>query len=556
MKASTLSINIVIIVVSALLFIPNLGAVHLFDWDEINFAECAREMIVTGNYSQVMINYEAFWEKPPLFFWMQVIAMKIFGANEFAARLPNAICGMFTLLAVYNIGAKHFNQKMASFWVLAFAGSFLPHFYFKSGIIDPWFNLFIFLGIYYFISYSSHYVVEVRSKNKIPYLLFSALFIGLAVLTKGPVALLIFGLCFLGYLLISRFKQFFGYKEMLLWTFIVALTGSSWFLVEIARGRFDIVVEFFEYQVRLFNTQDAGHGGPFYYHFLVLLIGCFPASILMIRGFKKIGTAAPFKKYLKLWMIILFWVVLILFSIVKTKIVHYSSLTYFPITFLAAWTFNFILERKLEWKKWMTVLTGIIGIVLGIAITLLPFVAKYKANIITSGIIKDDFALANLQADVYWNGFEFLIGLSFLIFIVVAIYFFNTKRIATAISLVFAASLITVNFTILVFVPKIEKYSQGAAIEFYRHFQNKDVYIEPLFFKSYAQLYYSDKKPVKNPLSYDIQWLLNGDVDKPVYFVTRVNKENEIKEYYSHLKEVYRKNGFIFYTRNIEVENR
>ena len=47
-------INIsLIVLISSILFIPFLGGSHLFDWDEINFAECAREMIVTGNYSQV-----------------------------------------------------------------------------------------------------------------------------------------------------------------------------------------------------------------------------------------------------------------------------------------------------------------------------------------------------------------------------------------------------------------------------------------------------------------------------------------------------------------------
>ncbi|MDQ3192315.1 MAG: glycosyltransferase family 39 protein [Bacteroidota bacterium] len=549
MKLNTISINLLIIIISALLFIPNLGAVHLFDWDEINFAECAREMIVTGNYSQVIINYEPFWEKPPLFFWMQVIAMKFFGMNEFAARFPNAICGILTLLAVFNIGAKHFNQKMALFWMLAFAGSFLPHFYFKSGIIDPWFNLFIFLGIYYFVNYSSQYIVKFERKKHIFQLLFSAFFIGLAVLTKGPVALLIFGLCFMVYLLISRFKKFFTFQDLFIWGFIVLLTGSSWFLIEIARGRFDIVVEFFEYQVRLFNTQDAGHGGPFFYHFIVLLIGCFPASILAIRAFSKTGPSNSFENYFKTWMIVLFWVVLILFSIVKTKIVHYSSLTYFPITFLAAWSFNYILEGKLIWKKWMTFLTGFIGIVLGVAITLMPFIAKYKQEIIDSGIIKDDFALANLQASVHWNGFEFLIGLCFLVSVIISLFFFNKKRIANGAILLFIASLFTVNLTTLVFVPKIERYSQGAAIEFYKYLQDKDVYVETLYFKSYAQLYYSEKKPVKNNSSYDINWLLNGEIDKPAYFVARINKEEDVKKNHEQLTEIYRKNGFIFYKR-------
>ncbi len=80
-----LIIQTAILLLGAVLFLPGLGIVHLFDWDEINFAESAREMIVTGDYLTVQINFEPFWEKPPLFIWMQVLSMKIFGINEFAA---------------------------------------------------------------------------------------------------------------------------------------------------------------------------------------------------------------------------------------------------------------------------------------------------------------------------------------------------------------------------------------------------------------------------------------------------------------------------------------
>ena len=36
--------------VGAAVYIPFLGSTHLFDWDEVNFAESAREMIVTGDF--------------------------------------------------------------------------------------------------------------------------------------------------------------------------------------------------------------------------------------------------------------------------------------------------------------------------------------------------------------------------------------------------------------------------------------------------------------------------------------------------------------------------
>ncbi|MDZ4847340.1 MAG: glycosyltransferase family 39 protein, partial [Chitinophagales bacterium] len=144
---SHLPASLFIILTGAVLFIPFLGRVHLFDWDEINFAESAREMLVTGNYARVQIDFQPFWEKPPLYFWLQTLSMKLFGVNEFAARFPNAVCGILTLSLLFFFGKKYFDTTFAWLWVFAFTGSFLPHFYFKSGIIDPWFNLFIFSGV-------------------------------------------------------------------------------------------------------------------------------------------------------------------------------------------------------------------------------------------------------------------------------------------------------------------------------------------------------------------------------------------------------------------------
>ena len=66
MKNKILILNILIALAGALLFIPGIGSARLFDWDEINFAESAREMIVTGDWFNVQINFESFWEKPSL----------------------------------------------------------------------------------------------------------------------------------------------------------------------------------------------------------------------------------------------------------------------------------------------------------------------------------------------------------------------------------------------------------------------------------------------------------------------------------------------------------
>ena len=171
------------------LFIPFLGSVHLFDWDEINFAECAREMILSKDYLRTQIDFKPFWEKPPLFIWLQVAAMKIFGINEWGARFPNVVVAFFTLFSFYKIGNKVANKEVSKWWILLYIGSWLPHFYFKTGLIDPLFNLLIFLAIYHV------YALSNNETNRSKHRLLAGLFLGLAVLTKGPVAILIAILC-------------------------------------------------------------------------------------------------------------------------------------------------------------------------------------------------------------------------------------------------------------------------------------------------------------------------------------------------------------------------
>jgi len=580
-KRNILFINFAIILGGMILFLPFLGNVALFDWDEVNFAEIAREMIVTKDYLNVQINYQPFWEKPPLFIWMQVLSMKMFGINEFAARFPNAICGIVTLIVLFNIGRKLFNQKMGLIWVLVYAGSILPFFYFKSGIIDPWFNLFIFLGIYYTIlyivpsSFSPKVLQSYRLKvpsSPLP-LFISGLFIGLAIITKGPVAFLIFGLTAFVYLLLTLMLPslpifFQSYSPTVLQPFSpkariklihilfffcgLIITGGSWFMVQIAAGNMDVVIDFIVYQVRLFNTKDAGHGGFPGYHIVILMLGVFPASVFMFGGFKATPEENSLQGAWRRIMIILLLTVVILFEIVQTKIVHYSSLAYFPLTYLAALFIYRITEGKRQLNRTYTIVLSAFAILWIAVIIGFTFAGLNKEWLMDSGLIKDPFAVANLAADVHWSGWEVLV--SGVLIIGLILFFLNKKPLTRIVSL-FVATIIFTFFTMTVFTDKIEGYSQHAANDFYRQHSQEDCYINTLGFKSYAHLYYGKKMPQENPLAYDKEWLLNGKLDKTAYFVYKLTKKEEYLRIYPQLITLYEKNGFIFAARYPEKPN-
>lgn len=544
---------LLIIFISIIFFLPYLGEVHLFDWDEINFAEAAREMIVTGDYLTVRIDYKPFHEKPPLFFWMQVVSMKIFGINEFAARLPNAVTGMITLLLLYVFGKKIFDDKFGLLWVISYLGSFLPHFYFKTGIIDPVFNLFIFLSIC-FIHFHFQRIASNYSRRYLNIFL-SGIFAGLAVLTKGPVACLLVILTILFYWFFNRKAITFPFKEILVITLLGFVFYIAWYLAtSILRGA-DIISDFLRYHIRLLTTEDAGHGGPFYYHFVVLLLGCFPASVLAIRSFRKYESDSMQQRAFKQWMIILLCIVLIIFSIVETKIIHYSSLCYFPITFLSAYAIYSITFRKMQWKISTSWIASIIGAFWAIALAIIPLIFMNLDMILPR--VTDQFTYSLLQSEVDWQGWEYFLGIIYFIVIVVTIVYWQKGLFLKGFLIIFTTTALTVFTFLPLIVPKIEQYSQRAPIEFFKQLKDKDIYLASLGYKSYAQYFYSDKKEHLSAYSFGVsqpvfnEWLLSGKIDKDAYFVCK-NKHIERYLHYKNMEILYEKSGYVFLLRKAD----
>lgn len=542
-------VNYILLALLLIVLLP-LGTVHLFDWDEINFAEAAREMVVTGDYLRMSIDFQPFYEKPPLFIWMQAAAMQVFGINEYAARFPNLIAGLCSLLLVFKIGKRLYNPYFGWLWLLIYVGSILPQLYFHSGIIDPWFNLFIFAALYYFLIF--HWRMEGWKGTKTfkgPYffLVLSALCLGLAILTKGPVAYLIISLCFGVYWIYSRFYFFISILKFIVYTLGVLLLPAFWFGVEYLSNGADFIIEFFTYQIRLLSTEDAGHGGFLGYHFVVLFIGCFPAAIFALRSFFKQEQELKIQHNFKIWMKILFWVVLILFSLVQSKIVHYSSLAYFPITYLATLRIYRVLEQQkafLNYEKWGTLLVGLLISAIVIAV---PLVGQQPESL-QFLFAKDPFALANLEADVWWQGWEMIAGIILLVATGASFYYCNKAQNRRAIYVLFTGCAIFVTATIYLYINNIEGYSQRAAINFYQNLPANS-YVIPYGYKSYAHLFYTQKTPQQSIVTRDKHQLLTERINGDVFVITKVTKTEQFEKEYSNFTKVGEENGFVFYKK-------
>jgi hypothetical protein len=535
-------IMLLILLYGLIFLLPFAGSTHLFDWDEIIFAEAAREMIVSGNYLTVTINYAPFWEKPPGFIWMQVISMKLFGINEFAARFPNVLSGIITLIFIYLAGRKLHGDRFGMLWTLSFGTAILPFFYFRTGIIDPWFNLFIFMGFTFFIFYLAHERFKRRHLN----VGLSAFFLGLAVLTKGPVAVLIFAISFFVYLLWVRGRISVRFYHVALFMFVLIVTGGSWFLVAVLSGNMQVVADFIQYQAGLFSSEFAGHGGFPGFHFVILLFGVFPASVLMLKGFPRKKEEEGVAQMFRTWMYILLFLVLILFTIVRTKLVHYSSLAYYPTTFIAAWVMHNWLERRVEIGRWQIALLGVVGALLVLMTFLVPMLLQFPDAIAERFAERmSPYTAGLLGTEAGWGITAYIpsvILLAGLIFSLGRI----SRRDRRGLYILHSAVALFTYASILLFVPKIERMVQQPAINFIKSHAGPDERVVNLGSRSFAPYFYGKWMPGDMPpgIGVDLQEVFKEK--EPVYVVMRADRSEKVFAKYPGLVRLGAEGGFVF----------
>lgn len=533
-------VQLLIILLGTILFSALNGRLHLFDWDEINFAESAREMMITGNYATVQINFLPFWEKPPLFIWMQAASMHLFGINEFAARFPNTIAGIFTLLFLFEVGRRHWGIRTGKLIVLAYGGSFLPFFYFKTGIIDPWFNLFMYGSLYALMLYTID-----KAKARLV-MTAGGILLGMAILTKGPAAMVIIGLSAIVYLLYQRFKVPLRAADIAIFAVATLLTGGSWFLLMAATGNQEVIADFIRYQIVLFTTEDAGHGGFLLYHFVVVFAGVFPSSLFAIAALSKRPGFSPLQRHFFIWNAIILFTVLILFTIVRTKIVHYSSMAYFPVAMMATLYIDTMVSQHKRFPNWLVRTTGVM---IGLYATVLLAISLtdiWKQKIISAGLIKDPFTLGNLEAHGGWTQLEWLVSLillsGWLIF-----RFYNKKlRLLSAVQSLFTAAIAFIFLAMVWIAPRVEKYTQEAVIEFCERVADENGYVNTLGHKSYAIYFYANRQPPGIPTQLNPESNLDIPENRPLYFIIKNKRKSLFLDGSATLELLYEKNGYAF----------
>ncbi|HET6854060.1 MAG TPA: glycosyltransferase family 39 protein [Pyrinomonadaceae bacterium] len=232
-----------LLVVASTVLCTRLGSTSLRSWDEAVYAECAREMVQSGDWLTVHWNGEKFFQKPPLFIWSTAILYKLFGVSEFTSRFASALCGIGVVILTFFMTRLFFNLVPAFLTSLMLLTS--PAFFIVArwGMTDVMLTFFMSLALYAFL------------KCRDPrywYLVGTAL--ALATLTKGAAALPAV-LVIAGAAIWTRPKS----RHVWLGLLVFVLIAASWHVAMIYVHGMQFVKEYIGVQVvtRAVRTLDA-----------------------------------------------------------------------------------------------------------------------------------------------------------------------------------------------------------------------------------------------------------------------------------------------------------
>ncbi len=311
-----------------LLLVPNLGGAPLFDIDEGAFSEATREMLAKGDYLSTWLNGNPRFDKPILIYWLQAISVSIFGVVDWAFRLPSALAASLWCYAVYRFAAEFLDEDsggLAGMVALTCLGVQLIG---RAATADALLNLLLTLTLTDIWRYLAR---DSRAAARRTFL-----WVGLGILTKGPIAVLVPGATVFLWCLSSRQWQPLGraLKDPLSWLLLLG-TALPWYFAAYAiHGQAFIDGFFMKHNVQRFSGTLEGHGGSSFYYLLIV-----PAMLLPWLPWLGKALAGvlsdwhdPLKRFLWLWS----GFVIAFFSLSGTKLPHYALYGCTPLFILIA----------------------------------------------------------------------------------------------------------------------------------------------------------------------------------------------------------------------------
>lgn len=331
---STRSQFLTLLAICTVMFWWRLGHLPLIDPDEPFYAETTKEMVQGNEWLTPTIFGERQFEKPIFFYWQSMIAMKIFGDNPFACRAPSAAAATLLVFLTWWFGRRMFSPRAGFCAAVVLATGVEYVLMSRLMLTDICLALCISASVFFFWLATEE--EDKRDRWMILHFVASAF----AMLTKGPVGLLVPTIGSMGYIWLTGKRS--PWRGKGLWLGILAwlAIAGPWYASMFQKYGMEYWHRFFVHEnwERLTSAEHK-HSNHWYYYLMILVAGSLPWIPLLI------ATVVSTVKGLKtdnrmLFMVCWFVPNLIFFTICNSKLPTYTFFFFVTIALLMGHTMD------------------------------------------------------------------------------------------------------------------------------------------------------------------------------------------------------------------------
>jgi 4-amino-4-deoxy-L-arabinose transferase-like glycosyltransferase len=309
-------------------YFSHLGAIGFVGPDEPRYAWIARAMAETGDWVTPRLYGKPWFEKPPLYYWGAALSFKLFGVSEAAARLPSAISALLATLALAWLALRLYGAETAR-WLLLFLPTTVGMIGFSQAAATdmPFSATFTVAMVATAVllrlvpSDNSSSSAAVGSATQSPPSSFASstssiyfaavlfgLFLGLAVLAKGPAAILLCGGAVFFWGLIT--KSWRDARRLLhpVGIAVFFVTALPWYFLCAHRNPDFFHIFIIEHNFKRFLTPEFQHIQPFWFYAKIILLAFLPWTAALVwtlmAGLRHLSQAkrlSPFTWFLLCW---------------------------------------------------------------------------------------------------------------------------------------------------------------------------------------------------------------------------------------------------------------
>ena len=324
---------VIVILVSYAGYFSGQGALGLVGPDEPRYVSIARAMERTSDWVTPRLNGAPWFEKPALYYWAAAASFKLFGENDFAARLPSALAAILAAAAIAWMGWRFYGGTTSLLALLMFPTSVATLAFSRAATPDM-----LFTGTIAAAMACGAALVFEENPNLWCRAGFG-FFLGAATLAKGPAAaVLAAGSIAIWAACSKKWTRSFRLAHPLS-ILIFLITAGPWYFICARRNPDFLNVFIFQHNFERFLTPVFHHVKPWWFFPPILVLWILPWSALIfalgLRAAVIKEWRARFARpgfYFACWTIF----IVIFFSASKSKLPGYILPAVPPLVLLLA----------------------------------------------------------------------------------------------------------------------------------------------------------------------------------------------------------------------------